>query len=178
MKNLFDFATKELSQDAFIRWLFENYEDNTIKIVLNDFIDFLIGKRVEIKSVYTESQHKSIDIYIEITLVNGKKEYIYIEDKTFSNEHNQLIAYNNVINEDLKKNQMTKDKAHKIFYKTSDVKEWESQRVVDAGWEQFDIFKICEFWEKYESCSVILIQWYALHMIDLNNKFSNKEIKS
>lgn len=178
MRNLFDFATKELSQDAFIRWLFENYEDNTIKIVLNDFIEFLLGKRVEIKSVYTESQHKSIDIYIEITLVNGQKEYIYIEDKTFSNEHSQLIAYNNVINEDLKKNQMTKDKAHKIFYKTSDVKEWESQRVVDAGWEQFDIFKICKFWKKYESCSVLLIQWYALHVIDLNYKFSNREIKN
>ena len=25
MKNLFDYATKELSQDAFLRWLFENY---------------------------------------------------------------------------------------------------------------------------------------------------------
>ena len=26
-KNLFDFATKELSQDAFLRWFFENYEN-------------------------------------------------------------------------------------------------------------------------------------------------------
>ena len=26
MKNLFDYATKELSQDAFLRWLFENYD--------------------------------------------------------------------------------------------------------------------------------------------------------
>ncbi len=26
IKNLFNYATKELSQDAFLRWLFENYK--------------------------------------------------------------------------------------------------------------------------------------------------------
>lgn len=26
-ENLFDYATKELSQDAFLRWLLENYSD-------------------------------------------------------------------------------------------------------------------------------------------------------
>ncbi len=33
MKNLFDYATKELSQDAFLRWLFENYncENESVK---------------------------------------------------------------------------------------------------------------------------------------------------
>lgn len=29
MKNLFELATKELSQDAFLRWLFENYDSDT-----------------------------------------------------------------------------------------------------------------------------------------------------
>lgn len=33
MRYLFEFATKELSQDAFLRWLFENYncENSEIK---------------------------------------------------------------------------------------------------------------------------------------------------
>ena len=32
MKNLFDFANKELSQDAFLRWLFENYNCENEKV--------------------------------------------------------------------------------------------------------------------------------------------------
>ena len=32
MKNLFDYATKELSQDAFLRWLFENYNCKNEKV--------------------------------------------------------------------------------------------------------------------------------------------------
>lgn len=36
MKNLFDFATKELSQDAFLRWFVSNYEDSKLEnIVIN-----------------------------------------------------------------------------------------------------------------------------------------------
>ena len=33
MKNLFDYATKELSQDAFLCWLFESWEDADLKEV-------------------------------------------------------------------------------------------------------------------------------------------------
>ena len=32
MKNLFDYATKELSQDAFLRWLFENYTPSRVML--------------------------------------------------------------------------------------------------------------------------------------------------
>ena len=28
MENLFDYATKELSQDAFLRWLFESWNED------------------------------------------------------------------------------------------------------------------------------------------------------
>lgn len=34
MKNIFDFATRELSQDAFLRWLLENYDDADLKTSL------------------------------------------------------------------------------------------------------------------------------------------------
>ena len=33
MKNLFDYATKELSQDAFLRWLFENHDCENEEVV-------------------------------------------------------------------------------------------------------------------------------------------------
>ena len=41
MKNLFDYATKELSQDAFLRWLFENYncENESVKNACRKLFD-------------------------------------------------------------------------------------------------------------------------------------------
>lgn len=45
MKNLFDFATKELSQDAFLRWLFENYncENEDVKKVCEKILSEFTG---------------------------------------------------------------------------------------------------------------------------------------
>ena len=41
MENLFDYATKELSQDAFLRWLFENYncENESVKNAFRKLFD-------------------------------------------------------------------------------------------------------------------------------------------
>lgn len=39
-KNLFDFATKELSQDAFLRWFFENYENPELGPIVVAFINY------------------------------------------------------------------------------------------------------------------------------------------
>lgn len=40
MKNLFDYATKELSQDSFLRRFFENYDDDQIGPIVVDFINY------------------------------------------------------------------------------------------------------------------------------------------
>lgn len=49
MKNLFDFATKELSQDAFLRWLFENYECENEKVreIAYGLINYLTGLNIK-----------------------------------------------------------------------------------------------------------------------------------
>ena len=49
MKNLFKYATKELSQDAFLRWLFENYEDQYLGPVVVDFINTFTADQYEPK---------------------------------------------------------------------------------------------------------------------------------
>ena len=67
MKNLFDYATKELSQDAFLRWLFESYEDNEIK----PHAGFLLRKFCKladsdiITDVKTAAQWCKIDIEVK-----------------------------------------------------------------------------------------------------------------
>ena len=83
MKNLFDYATKELSQDAFLRWLFESYEDEQIRPIVADFItNFTFGqedgrpqlvvKPDDIKNIKTFAQVNDIDVCIDIWLPTGK----------------------------------------------------------------------------------------------------------
>ena len=54
-KNLFDYATKELSQDAFILWLFDSWNsDNEIeRTTSRKFIQFIsgVGENENIQSV-------------------------------------------------------------------------------------------------------------------------------
>ena len=42
MKNIFDYATRELSQDAFLRWLFENFDDTELKYAAGDLNSLII----------------------------------------------------------------------------------------------------------------------------------------
>ena len=98
MKNLFDFATKELSQDAFLRWLFENYNcenesiKNAFRKLFNSFTnDSFVDK--EITDLKTVAQWKNIDISIWFK-VDDEDYLIIIEDKTGSSVHdNQLDKY-------------------------------------------------------------------------------------
>ncbi|SDA24790.1 hypothetical protein SAMN02910447_02632 [Ruminococcus sp. YE71] len=72
MKNLFDYATKELSQDAFLRWLFENYDcdDKNVCLaaysLLREFskldMDYAAGRKV------TE-----LETFAQFPCVNGKR---------------------------------------------------------------------------------------------------------
>lgn len=43
MNNIFDFATKELSQDAFLSWFIANCNDENIGEYSYKFINFLTG---------------------------------------------------------------------------------------------------------------------------------------
>ena len=74
MKNLFDFATKELSQDAFICWLVSNYDNNEnieLKKLAYEFINFISKKEYDynnndIKHLNTLQQANNMDVIIDI----------------------------------------------------------------------------------------------------------------
>lgn len=129
--NLFDYATSELSQDAFICWLVSwiNYKkrNEDLYSVADDFLRFIFKeKKIKIgkfKIEGIELQEDHIDILIKLT--NGY--YIIIEDKTYSYEHEsgksgefQLEHYRNVV---LKKYKTDKSKIITVFYKTFDYDE-------------------------------------------------------
>ena len=65
MKNLFDYTTKELSQDAFLRWLFENYycENESVKKAFRKLFDSFTDSKFENKEITdleTVAQWKNI----------------------------------------------------------------------------------------------------------------------
>ena len=98
MKNLFNYAKKELSQDAFICWLFESWEDSDLKEVVLDLLrKFGIkASEQEICQIKAFMQIERIDISI-VVRTTGTLYFLFIEDKTDSNEHDQLELYDRKI---------------------------------------------------------------------------------
>ncbi len=143
-KNIFEFATKELSQDAFLRWLFENwnsaFEDVNIasRELLRHFLGFPLEVDMNITYVETLAQKGKIDVLIFCT-VNNNNYVIAIEDKTITTTHdNQLDRYAYYMN----KNWDNKGKHIYILYKTNLLTEREKQEAIDAKWSTFDIKSI------------------------------------
>ena len=96
--NLFDFATKELSQDAFLLWLVSNadkhyQEDESLHKVAQSFVRALIGPyKKEIVSVKVEKQWKHIDVAFSV----NDDVFVIIEDKAGACLHgDQLERYQN-----------------------------------------------------------------------------------
>lgn len=94
--NLFEFATSELSQDAFICWLMnfahENHqnEDPILRECAKEFLSKIVQTDEEMNITKISKQYKNIDVLLE---VNGKYNII-IEDKTFTDYHDdQTIRY-------------------------------------------------------------------------------------
>lgn len=163
MKNLFEYATKELSQDAFLMWLFNNYDDSKIggiaNALLGKFCDFQNNEKV--KSLETVSQWHKIDITVWLTTTLDRKIVLCIEDKTFSNEHSQLTSYDKHIDG-------VKDhEAYKVFYKIGEMEDEEKVRIDKANmcnrskWKIFYLHDIVSFFDPYKSFDNLIISQYV-----------------
>lgn len=94
--NLFDYATSELSQDAFLLWLMEwgksSYKDEDISLhaISQRFIRRLLSKpnEFEITDIQLFKQHNKIDV---LAIINNQYAII-IEDKTDTREHDRQIS--------------------------------------------------------------------------------------
>ncbi|MBR5730077.1 MAG: PD-(D/E)XK nuclease family protein, partial [Prevotella sp.] len=96
--NLFDYATSELSQDAFILWLLNwaNIEykkyDEELNLTAQRFVKMLLGQEhdISVTSVKTYKQQNNIDVF---AIINEKFALI-IEDKVNTGTHDdQLKRY-------------------------------------------------------------------------------------
>ena len=122
--NIFEIATKELSQDAFITWLLK-WADDSCKNLDEDlhqcgkeFVSALIKKQNPnfsefINKVEAGRQWENIDVWAEV----NDKYFIIIEDKINSSEHSdQLKRYKEIAEKWCQEN--NKEKPVCIYLKT------------------------------------------------------------
>jgi hypothetical protein len=105
--NIFNYATNELTQDAFLSWVlaWAQPEFKTANEPLHqlgtDFLKSLLAKKSiklgKVENLEIKQQFKKIDVLVQLE-TNGKKYAIIIEDKVHSQHHSdQLLRYKSVV---------------------------------------------------------------------------------
>ena len=180
MKNLFDYATRELAQDALLTWLFSNYDCEKPKVcevayhLLNKFngLDMKLGEATHLKVV---KQYKKMDIIVRFNY-GGKRYLTVIEDKTYSREHdNQLQKYNS----ELEKIQDV-DVIKRIYYKTDD-KDPQDIKACDEcqpEWKYYFIEDIVKLFDGFHDTGSHILDDYISHVRAIERKVSHMSKKS
>lgn len=175
-KNLFDFATKELSQDAFLRWLLENFNDPVVGIaskkLLSEMIKLFPDQPLDINKITrieTKAQLKYMDVVAYAYNGNTIIATFVIEDKINSCEHYQLKKYDKEIDE-------WNDQKYKyrIFYKTQFIGDEERERINKCNnWKIMDILTISSIFDEFSNSDNLVLKYYSLHIKQVLNDLVN-----
>lgn len=149
--NLFEYATSELSQDAFICWLASYAHEEAEKdAALNEcarkmlemFVSEIKGKNFKLLDV--ERQVDNVDVLL--TVECEEKIYkIIVEDKTYTSEHdNQLNRYKDALQKKHKENAVI---VKGVYYKTGFQSDLSS--VEDAHYEIISREKMLNLMQQY-----------------------------
>ena len=156
--NIFKYATKELSQDAFlcwsINWLNES-ADNQLYQYGKAMLDLFLGdeKKEKYCDVKILRQYEKIDVLVMFKDENGGSHALIIEDKTNTSEHdNQMKKYENKLNDKLKSDDSIKSyvnaKIHLAYVKTGIMYDYDLRMVV-KGAEVVDLDMLLEVVSKH-----------------------------
>lgn len=183
MKNLFNYATKELSQDAFLRWLIDNDYNCSGRELLSAFAGVDPNKITNIKT-WAQSEH--IDICVDFN-VDSEPHILIIEDKINTGDHSdQLLRYVKTVQKWNNADPRYKNrKSHFVFYKTRILSDTERQHIVSQSsdderfnWIVFDLLEIDKFFSKFIKSDNLIIQQYAEHVNELASDSTNVTIPS
>ena len=199
--NIFNFATSELSQDAFICWLcnWVNFDDNDLsedekklKELATDFIEKMSGEKLGDRKVNIKRQYQKIDVLLEIQnkteFITKEDEkipvvdmYVIIEDKVGTGLHsNQQKTYRDIISEKNKEDNGNKAEIKVVYYKIYDEDNMERLKEdgIDIIFERKDMLALLE---KYKnSFNNILVEDYYnyLNNIEKNvNSYIDKKLE-
>jgi hypothetical protein len=171
--NLFDFATSELSQDAFIAWLLKwaNKEyaeiDKNLHACAIDFVRKLLKKdNYNVETVKVKTQWKHTDISAE---VNGEY-FLLIEDKTATNEHANNLKYVEMAKAHYKN---TKFEVVPVYFKMEEQGDYSALK--DAGYDIFTRQRMLSILEEYPEAinqNDVLFDYYH-HLKKLDEKINS-----
>ena len=177
--NIFNYATKELSQDAVICWLLDwagrksgqDKEDEALRECGRRFVKALLdehraGLDGAIEKVEILQQDHSIDVLARINGCQGQ--VLLIEDKTSTSDHSKQLKryYDAVVEGKTGLGEVDKEKLFPIFLKTGNQSRAEEKRIeesVETG-KEYKIFNRAEFLEvlkPYEGSNSILLDFRA-----------------
>ncbi len=173
--NIFNYATSELSQDAFLSWFLDwgnakySNTDKELNKIASEFIRNLINKpdSYKIENVEIKKQWKKIDIS---ALVNNKY-LIIIEDKKGTKEHsNQLEKYKKIANEHYKNENI---EIIPVYYKMQEQSDYKN--IINAGYKIFgreDMIKILEKYIKSTNHNDIISDYYE-YIVELDKAINS-----
>jgi len=154
MDNIFKYATSELSNDAFLCWLFSVSKD---KYSFNNSVEYNVSQgylkkfcEYDGKIIVFDNgiikQEKNIDVLIKGKYDNGEEFILTIENKTLSKQHSdQLKRYKEYINEKYKHIKHR----HFIYYKTAI--QGNVDEIKKEGFLVFQIKEIFDLLNEYEA---------------------------
>ena len=176
--NLFDYATKELSQDAMICWLLkwaakEHQElDRDLSNVGRALVNALLEKHetsplAGIDSAEVRQQHHRIDVLAKI----NDTHVLLIEDKTDSADHSgQLERYYEAV-----RREHPSANIHPIYFKTGNYQHSEKCRVEEKGYKVFDRADFLKVLWKYKGANANLTDFrdYLQRLEDRTNSYKD-----
>ncbi|MDO4757599.1 MAG: hypothetical protein Q4A54_14730, partial [Parabacteroides sp.] len=163
MNNIFKYATKELSQDAFlcwsINWLTEGSENLLYqygKAMLDLFLDD--KKLTQYFDVEVRSQYEKIDVLVMFKDSIGNPHALIIEDKTNTSEHgNQMLRYKEKVLEKTSTDASLKvyenPEVHLVYIKTGIMYD-EDIRMVGKGATVVDLDALLEIVSQFAKLNV------------------------
>ena len=166
--NIFNFATSELSQDAFICWCLNwlNYKDSELRALavglLKEFGEEDVSDNQEI---IIKRQFKKIDILV---VLKGLNRVYIIEDKVHSSESkDQIVGYKGEIRKEYKNSEIKT-----VYFKTgfhfSPDKNVKANKIITGK-----MFK--EILEKYRNKNEILDNYYEYLVEKLRTQENEKD---
>ena len=174
--NIFDFATSELSQDAFIAWLlcWASPENSKLDPSLNELGELLLSKMIGIKadmirSVEVGRQWENIDIWAEV----NDDSFIVIEDKTGTTEHDNQLERYKTIAEDYYSG--TRDNFYYIYLKTGNEPLSTQKAIENKGYRVITRATILNVLSTYSGNDSI-VRDFINHLLRIENETNSFKI--
>ena len=145
--NVFNYATKELSQDAVICWLLDwagrqdaqGEEDKALRDCGRRFVEALLDEHGasldgDIKKIEIRQQDKSIDVLARINYHNDRQQVLLIEDKTSTGDHSGQLKryYDAVVEGKTGLGEVSEETLYPIFFKTGNQSRAEEKRIEES----------------------------------------------